>query len=468
MEQEIKKLIALLQRNWSALENIVRSVDSLDGFSEFLASYRGSAVSSQTDVNSEHREEKVQQIVGFFQRFFSQIEIAGELECQHLVALEKALNTALYYAYFNNDRNFQFRTFIHFLQIQSFDFSVRFGTAEIRILVNEFGFSITLDDAFSAFPKRFSLARVNGLSHFQRVSEPSPDSEVAVFEKIRTLQREFCFLIDEWEHLNSILAVEQFALRKSQSLESQDARKKMSVISEKRDGLALWCIESTADFQDFLSRVKEVEGLSMDVHSEVDALDALILSGVQKYLLPASVSRHVYGKDVLNELWRWVRVRKRNEPDDLYLHMADFAFSLALGLKSGELEIYKMLSGRSSDWVLSADPSAVIKAVAWGLSSKEYKCLTIALIVALDSKTSPQSLDSYWLHTIASVIEMPGTFACAQKLDSSSEVLEDLPQILIDKALGAIDKSMQNVDEELQQVGSFIKEHLLTEIITQP
>lgn len=458
-----KYLIALLHESWSSFEELIHSVSSIEGFSEFCRAYRGSVVAGSSQVSVLIREQNVQNVVRFFQQLLEKFSSRGVLAEEHLSLLEKSVNTALYYAYFDGDRNFQFRTFLHFLQIDSFDFSIQVANETVRIHVNELGFSFKIENPFSKFPERFSVATVLGLSEADFSSELSDENYASTFARVRAVQREFFLLIDEWEHLNSILAVEQFELRKLQSTEPEEASEKLKSIAARRDGLAQWCIESTADFQSFLSRLRSVENLTGDLRAEVDALDALILSGVQKYLLPASVSRHVYSHQVLAELLRWVRARKEHDPDDLYLHFADVTFSLALGFQIHDFKIPSLLTGRSSDWVLSAEPSAVIKAASWGLSPKEHHCLTLAYIVALDCKTAPQPLDSYWLHTIASVIEMPGTFSCPQKGESASEQVSRLPEVLVERALNAVENALHNDEEELQQTKRYIKEFLNVE-----
>ncbi len=458
--QESKEIISLLQKNWSNLEAVIQSVNEVTGFSEFCLAYRGSMVQGHAGVSVLIREQKVHQVVAFFNNFLSQVFINEDTGNSLLLTLEKAINTALYYSYFDGDRNFQFRTFIHFLQIDSFEFSVQARDLPVKILVNEFGFSLSLDGRFSKFPERFSIAKVLGLSQFWPDGEPSSLQTESALQKVRALQQEFCLLIDEWEHLNSILAVEQFELRKLQGSDPDEVLEKMKSIAKKRDGLALWCIESTADFQVFLSQLKSAKSLSSDLCSEINALDALILAGVQKYLLPASVSRHVYSQPVLVELLRWARARMAHEPDDLYLQFAEATVSIAIGAPVLNLKITEFLSKRSSDWVLSAEPSAAIKAVAWALSPAEHLFFTAALVVALECKTAPQPIDSYWLHTIASVIEMPGTFPCDQKTQSISKSLEEATQSLIGRALDAVDNATCNGDEELQRTKIYIKEFL--------
>ncbi|MEY2986850.1 MAG: hypothetical protein RJB13_371 [Pseudomonadota bacterium] len=463
-KEESKEIISLLRKNWVQFETVIHSISDVAGFSEFCAAYRGSVVSGHPGVSVLIREQKVQLIVRFFQDFLNQIVIEVELDDETLLIVERAVNTALYYAYFEGDRNFQFRTFIHFLQIDSFEFLVQIGVEKVQITVNEYGFSFSKAGRFSPFPERFSIAKVLGLNNYDSGAKRSLLDDKVVFDKVRVLQREFCLLIDEWEHLNSILAVEQFALRKLQSSEPEEVSVKMNSISQMRNGLAFWCVQSTADFQTFLSQLKSAGRLSDDLRAEISALDSLILSGVQKYLLPASVSRHVYAEYVLVEFLRWVRARMEHEPDDLYLHFAEATFSLATGKAIPNLNISKILVSRSSDWVLSADPSAVIKAVAWVLSPLEHRFFTAALTVALDCKTAPQSLDSYWLHTIASVIEMPGTFPREQKTHLSAEFSKDGIESLIPRALNAVENAMCINEEELQQTIRYIKEFLRSEL----
>lgn len=460
IQNEIKTVLIQLQAHWAYLGRIIQSVETVDGFSRFLTLYRGTVSHDCVLAPEAERDSRIQLIIEFFQRLFEQFSDFGQIDEQHLEVLEKGLNTSLYYSYFANDRNFQFRTFIHFLDVESFDFSIEFKGSPIRFWVNEFGFALSMNDEFGVFPRRFPLANVCEASRIISKIQMNPDEIHVALNRVQLIQREFCLLIDEWEHLNSIIAVEQFAMRKSAPSDSETALKKMALINAKRDGLAQWCVDSTAGVQEFISQLNRTESLTPDLVSEIEALDALVLSGVQKYLLPASVSRHVYAPEVLHELRRWVKARKLDEPDDLYLQFADICFSLALELQPEDIRIETLLSGRSSDWVLSADPSTAIKAVAWGLTPREHRYMTIALIVALELKTLPQNVDSYWLHAIASVIEIPSTFSCELKPRATCSDFEVVPDTLRQKAIQAMERVVQFAQGEELKVVNYIMEYL--------
>lgn len=460
IQNEIKTVLVQLQTHWARFGKIIQSIETVDGFPHFLALYRGSASHDWSGAPEVERDSRIQLIVAFFHELFEQFSGFTQIDGQHLEALEKGLNTSLYYSFFSNDRNFQFRTFIHFLGVESFDFSIDFRDVSIRFWVNEFGFALSLDDNFRAFPRRFSLANVCKVNCYDGQLQISPDKMQDAVNRIQVIQREFFLLIDEWEHLNSILAVEQFALRKLASGDSDKTKEKLALINAKRDGLAQWCIDSTAGIQEFIYQLNRIENPTADLVAEIEALDALVLSGVQKYLLPASVSRHVYTPAVLQELIRWVKARKQVESDDLYLQFAEISFSLALELEPESNRVESLLNGRSSDWVLSADPSTPVKAVAWGLTPREHRYLTTALIVALELKTRPQNLDSYWLHAIASVIEIPNTFPCEITKRATFTTFEFVPDTLTHRAIQAMERASQFAQGEELRAAKYIMEYL--------
>ena len=69
--QESKEIISLLQKNWSNLEAVIQSVNEVTGFSEFCLAYRGSMVQGHAGVSVLIREQKVHQVVAFFNNFLS-------------------------------------------------------------------------------------------------------------------------------------------------------------------------------------------------------------------------------------------------------------------------------------------------------------------------------------------------------------------------------------------------------------
>lgn len=464
---EITALYAL-QKNWPKFEYILNSVVENGEFSEFLASYRGHHDYSMPEHRCTLRDVFLANLKNFYCDCFAQYSsFRVPFSEPFIKGFESAVNTALYYWHGLDDRNFQFRTVVHFLGISPEPLQVSSDTNSLSILVNEWGIGFSQDQSFFEFPRRASLARVCGITNLNLKIPLDENDKTVLFAKARLVQREFCLLIDEWEHCNSILAVKQFALRKMPQGELSLAHSKMQEISRTRDELAKWCVSTAADFQLFVSHANAMPSLDSDIKAEVKALNALVLSGLQKFLLPASVSRHVYSSEVLSEVMRWVGFRLATEPEDMFALISELAFSTALNNGIGTAKIVHKLNGKSFDWILSADPSAAIKSVCWGLTHFEHRFLTILLIILIDSKVTPYYLDSHWIHTIASVVEMPGTFSMPEKIDSTLQC--DLEHVVLfnSRAIAAIEKSLANSRDDTFKAAQFIKEFLLSEIIPQ-
>lgn len=464
---EIQALYAL-QRNWPKFEDILNSVVENAEFRGFLESYRGHHDNSTPEHRLTLRNIFLAELKNFYCDCLSQYSgFSIPLSESFLKDFESAVNTALYYWHGLGDRNFQFRTIVHFLGISPEPLQVSSDTTSLSMLVNEWGIGFSQEQSFFEFPRRASLARVCGITSLKLKLPLDENDKAVLFAKARLLQREFCLLIDEWEHCNSILAVKQFALRKMPQGELSLAHSKMQEISRTRDELAKWCVSTAADFQLFISRAIAIPSLDSDIKAEVKALNALVLSGLQKFLLPASVSRHVYSSDVLSEVMRWVGFRLSTEPEDMFTLISELAFSTALNKRIDAAKILHILNGKSFDWILSADPSAAVKSVCWGLTRFEHRLLTVLLIIVIDSKVTPHYLDSHWIHTIASVVEMPGTFSVPEKTDSTLQC--DLEQfgLFNSRAIAAIEKSLANSRDDALKTSQFIKEFLLSEINPQ-
>lgn len=457
--------LILLRENWPAFEKLFLSVADQPGFAAFLSAYRGHSADNQGVDNTALRDVFLSELKSLLKSCFTDdLTTTWFLENDKIDAFEATLNSALYYWHGLNDRNFQFRTIVHFLGLSSEYFSIQNTDFELNVCLSEWGVSFSNDNSFAAFPRRASLARVCGLTNLRVTLPLSHQDSVSLFAKIRLLQREFCLLIDEWEHCNSILAVQQFSLRKALQNDSEFANKAMSQIFQTRNGLAHWCVQSTADFQKFSVRAREIPTLSSDVVSELNALDALILSGFQKFLLPGAVSRHVYSENVIREFVRWSQERLNSYPDDVFANIAEISFLTALKERSDIFKVTNLISGRSFDWILSADPSAAVKSVCWGLSSLEHRFLIALLIVILDAKLAPQALDCFWLQAIASVVEIRGTFPARQKEASTISLRTAVFEKLNHDALGILRKCMSSSRDEALKAAEFLNEFLHSEI----
>ncbi|MEY3903673.1 MAG: hypothetical protein RL189_2979 [Pseudomonadota bacterium] len=410
-----------LQTRWQTFEALLLSVSENHLFPDFLSRYKGIPEPLPVDAHRGQIAHRVTDAVkdillGIFQDALSgdaRVEVDAWQEC--LRSAEGALNLALYFFHAPDERNFQFRTVVHFADVSPDAILLsEQGVPDFFVRITEWGVQLSPSDSFSPFPFRFSLAKACGLSSECWQTPTEISSVRACLAQLRVIQREFCQLIDEWEHCNAILAVRQFALRKLPPEQQPHAQIILSEIGRARDQLACWCAGSAADLQAFLVNGFSAGELHADLRAELQATDALLLSGFQKFFLPASVSRHVYGAEVIGEFQRFNNERLRAEPDDLYCMISAVAFSIALGEPCDWQRIFSHLAQRSFYWSLSADPSAAVKSVAWSFSPAEHQLLVALLTLAYYYKREPDRLDEYWLYAIASVAEMPATFARAQ------------------------------------------------------
>jgi len=378
---------------------------------------------------------------------------------------EGAFNLALYFWHAPNERNFQFRTVIHFLNIPSDPLLISLTQLpQFFLRMTEWGIQLSTVDSFEPFPFRYSLERACDLSAL-RWERNTDDHEVAqTIARLRVIQREFCQLIDEWEHCNSILAVRQFGLRKLPAEQQHQAQKVFAEISRSRDLLALWCTGSATNLQRHVSNGLLCSQLHSDVKAELVAIDALLLSGFQKFFLPASVSRHIYGQDVIREFERFTVERLSAEPDDMYALISNAVFSIALGKSPEWQSIISNLESKSFHWSLSADPTSAVKAVAWSFSRAEHHLLTVILILTLHAKREPSRLDSYWLQALASVAEMPSTFGRETPAREFNAVNRESLSGLIQRALTSLSHFESETHEEHVSAYRYIVEFLESDV----
>ena len=461
-----KRLSERFSEKWPAFSGSLASLEKHPEFCSYLSNYRGH--SSEAAVPQQRallREAVLCQWKSLFEECFKETGLDGDSFSEELLkSFESTLNTVLYYWVGASDRNFQFRTVVHFLHLNDLDLQCSCEVGNFSVRISEWGVSFSKRGLFETFPRRSSPIRISAVSrYFENNTQSLPDVPV-LFSAIRGLQREFCLLIDEWEHCNSILAVKQFSLRKIAQADSAQGQLLMRDIASIRNALARWCVASAADFQQFIARVGAEQSLHADVRAELGALDSLVLSGFQKFLLPASVSRHVYSNDVLLECVRWVEARVTVHPDDLFSQISRLVFQLALNHKSDATTLAEFCTGKSFEWALSADPSSAIKAVCWGLTPYEHYFLSSSLIVLTEAKLAPNALDSHWLQTFASVVEMPGTFPVAQKTSPDLLVTREQFEDLQSRAVAIISKCCEQTRDETLKAARFVLEFLQSEI----
>lgn len=140
-------------------------------------------------------------------------------------------------------------------------------------------------------PSCMPVSKVCGLSSFHESSE-----ERALFARIRTIQREICLLVDDWEHLNSILAVEYGRtfneLQQSHSKQAEQAFEQVTLkMNSRRDTLAQWCLESFCDFQEWITKFMGYKNFSEDIFQSLTLLQECCFRVCKKsFYLPLSVA----------------------------------------------------------------------------------------------------------------------------------------------------------------------------------
>jgi hypothetical protein len=468
-KSSLRPLLKSLEKEWPVFEVNLQNVANYSGFSEFLSRYRG--VVEDTFQDDSRRALGIQisdELSSLVRRALSSVDpIQNWSEesafSEMLKALEGAINLLLYFWHAPEERNFQFRTVVHFTQLsdqpvlQSLE-----GYIPFFFRVTEWGLQLSVNDVFEPLPYRYSVARACDLKSLMWDDNKDPKNAAHTLAKLRVIQREFCQLIDEWEHCNSILAVRQYALRKRPPTEQNDFQMANAEVFRTRDLFAQWCAASVSDFQEIVSDglSKDEASLHPDVRAELLATNALLLSGFQKFFLPASVSRHIYDSIVVSEFDRFMSERLRAEPDDLCSLLSRISFSVALNRKADWSSVIDFLGGKSFCWSLSADPSAAIKSMAWSYTLDEHLLLVACFIVCLQAKHEPNQLDFFWLQSIASVIEMPSTFV-KNRISTRNHILANADaQNLLSRAIECLSHFSGVDNDETNKTYEYVREFL--------
>ncbi len=410
----IRKIVIEIENEFSIFEEYLLSPLQFTEFRHFLAKYRGMPESGRQ--HSYDREQNAKQtaenIVNFFINIFSKNGLADSDENEIIIILseiEKIVNLTLYYWFGLNDRNYQFRTLIHFYEIN--------GIGSVFLTKNKHDFAVSLSEDGLRFglaesahePKCMPVSRVCGLFSFHEHSD-----ERELFARIRTIQREICLLLDDWEHLNSILAVEYGRtyqeLQQSQNKKTEQAFELVSLkMNTRRDTLAQWCLESFCDFQDWITEFMGYKNLSDNIFSELDAASGVLLSGLQKIFLPASVSRHRYCDSILPLLERFAKSRIQFNEEDISSHLLLQVTHSGMG-KDFNIHLLKIIDKKPFEWKLSFDPSSALKAFSWSYSKDHHLLLCVIYAICFFRKISPNFIDAHHLSDIATTIQMPETF----------------------------------------------------------
>lgn len=263
---------------------------------------------------------------------------------------------------------------------------------------------------------------------------PSSSTDLALAQ-IRVATREVCALVEEWEFSNAALAVRY--MRAREGMDQPDHRRHetrpsasspaaLVAIAEERDQLALWCLASLVDLQAATEGML-CQGADADVVDEARAFDAIALAAVQKLCLPASVSRHDYHPAVCLQMREWFDERRKRSGSsprrDLAHDLVSVALESALGapadwVSQACFEILRFIGeGPTHRWVMSFDPSVVMKAFSWLQRPGNHLVLTLTFAALLRRKSmllvragSEGQLDSGSSALALSTLQMPRSF----------------------------------------------------------
>jgi hypothetical protein len=443
MHSELLKWLKALDDVWPSVESYLLSVTKLSSFRAYLDTYRGLARSAKIDKSKRAEVEKMSVLAGegiisllsdVFEKCHTS-EFVKDLTASEVDSLlrdfEKSVNLLFFYWVGEQNRNFQFRTFIHFLDLEGVGGKI-FSHVDREIYVSFSEDGLRFGDAqsdhipFLAPISRATLTPFFRTSFSELIAGKDLSEKVNIekrfFARIRTVQREICLLVDEWEHRNAILAVEHVETReglrrnpseKTKELHAEANRK----MGEMRNHLACWCLESFCDFQDWISTLRLCPDFSKDTQAELEALDALLLSGLQKIFLPASVSRHQYDLRAADLLQKWAHARIKYHHDDLATHLALSSMTLAAGHEQSNSDLlFAFMARKSYEWRLSFDPSSVLKSFSWSYSLKSHLFYTAFFTVCIARKLNPEPLDSFWLANVLGLLQMPETFPTRETL----------------------------------------------------
>lgn len=422
----VYKVMSSIERQWNILESYLYYPTKVHEFDGYLNSYRGQATAhSVFSFNrTQAAEEAAQGLMNFFVNIFA-MEGLAELTVNYiefvLNEVEKRVNLSFYYWFGLNDRNYQFRTWIHFFGLQ--------GLGGVFLTKDKHNFSLTLCESGICLglesqhrlPQILSFSRVlvyQGSEFFHSVNERE------IFARIRTIQREICLYIDEWEYQNSILAVEYGqSLHIVKNNPSNKAEENHSFILKmmdtKRNFYAGLGLEALCDFQEWANLISKSSSNS-DIISEIDALCALILSSLQKFFLPASISRLVYEQQIISLCQRMMIARLEYCPEDYSAKLVLQCTQSALG-GNFNLQLFDILNLKPFEWKLCFDPSSALKAFCWAYSKKHHTLLVTLMGLSFFKKSYSNHMEEFQLSDLVSAFQIQDIFLAFLKKEPLHE-----------------------------------------------
>ena len=427
---------------WLVLEQHLYFVSHLKGFEEFLKSYGGLAsgvIAADIDPFQESKVIEIGEVL------FSSIESAvqraytkwnanqinsalttQETLMNFLQTFEEALNLPLWLWRGQGDANYQFRTAVDFCGWKGLGdrFPLEKTNSELNetnsffLIFSQTGVLLRLS-AEAGYPRRAPLLSIlwNAGSWQPQPGGSYPASSAFAF--VRWLQFIVCSLTEDWEYENSIFAVEFARARKNlkgvSSAEHQEVLADVTFrMNEFRDTYSSWLVRGLNEAQSALHWVEftyKDHKENSDLLGEVVGAQALLLAAMQKIFLPASVSRHKYCENTFSAWGAWLANRIKFFPDDFATQLLLQSIALSRGNIAHLCSwVSHFLSQKSYAWCMNFDASPGLKALCWKLGREEHLLLSALFGIAVFRKMTPAPLGDYWLHTWASLVQMPETY----------------------------------------------------------
>ncbi len=238
------------------------------------------------------------------------------------------------------------------------------------------------------------------------------NNEKFIFARLRTIQREVCLIIEEWEYQNSILAVEYGQLLESlQRNKNNFAEDPIPAMFKKmdlrRNFLAQWVLCSLCDFQIWANQLVDV--ICLDLKEEIDTLCALMLSALQKIFLPASISRLVYNNEVIKLFQSFIKARLEYCPEDFSAKLLLQATQSAQG-KDFNSELFYILNAKPFEWKMCFDPSPALKAFSWAYSKQHHALLCSVMGLCYFKKCYSDRMEDFQFCDLVSTYQIQESF----------------------------------------------------------
>jgi hypothetical protein len=458
------------QTLWPQVENCLLQVKNFPEFAGFLSGYRGFEESPRPEEIAVAVQEKIgEPLFEIIQKGF----LSFWAQCQKPQASD-SVNTDLS-AFFNEmarcfesfgnllfflwnadaDRNFQFRTVLHFGGLEGLGAEIVGTPLPVALSFSRYGLRLGSPDK-DFFPRRLSFVwsffdKKMSQALFEKQDQGSEIPREALFiARLRSLQREICLMIDDWEHENAQLAVEHARARQRSVGQAQALEDVLQRMAQLRDEMSLGVAESLTLAQ-FLCRITNASTQNSDVSQERDAACALVLSAMQKVFLPASVSRHKYHRKTLEQVSLWAQERLVFYPHDtatrLLLENLAMVLSDTAHVAISWENWLGILAGPAHAFTLDFDPSSALKFACWGLNWRDHLFFSAVAFVLVAKKLNPTAPNSHWLNTVASVVQMPETFPAFLPVTQSHVPPHALEKVC-HQCLEILEKCKNKADED--------------------